>query len=196
MANWCTWAARTAPCPPYRTLFGGSSLPAMGVELPYGRGAFTAVIMMPQGEVAIRDWVTAIDRVEWAAWMAEFDARAETEDTSLEGIQVRLPRFEIESGSDSLVAALRALGMEDAFLPGAADFSRMTGTPDLFISQAFQKTYLRVDEAGTEAAAATAVVLERIQYSGISFHRPFLFAIRERFSGTILFIGVIGDPTA
>jgi hypothetical protein len=97
--------------------------------------------------------------------MAQFDARAETEDRSLDGIQVRLPRFEIESGSDSLVAALRALGMEDAFLPGAADFSRMTGTPDLFISQAFQKTYLRVDEAGTEAAAATAVGIERNQYS-------------------------------
>jgi hypothetical protein len=54
--------------------------------------------------------------------MAEFDARAETEDTSLDGIQVRLPRFEVE-WSDSL-ASLRALGMEDAFLPSAAHFSR------------------------------------------------------------------------
>jgi serine protease inhibitor len=180
----------------YRVIHGYSPDSATGVELPYARGAFTAVAMLPPRDRSIRDWVAGLDHVDWAGWMATFDEQARTEDTGLEGMQVRLPRFEIE-WSDSLITSLRNLGMSDAFEEHRADFSRMTGGRDLFITEAFQKTFLKVDEEGTEAAAATAIGMGPTSAPpSLVFDRPFLFAIRERFSGTILFIGVIGDPEA
>jgi serine protease inhibitor len=167
-----------------------------GVELPYSRDAFAAIAILPPPGQPIRDFVAGLDPVIWADWMARFDEDAAREDTRREGILVRLPRFQIE-WSDSLIAPLRRLGMTDAFDMHRADFSRMTGGRDLFITEAFQKTFLKVDEEGTEAAAATAVGMGPTSLPpSLVFDRPFLFAIRERFSGTILFIGVIGDPGA
>jgi serine protease inhibitor len=179
----------------YRTILGYGAGSSTGVELPYARGAFSAVAMLPPEGQPIREWVAGLDRVDWMEWMAAFDEQAEGEDTSRDGIQIRLPRFQIE-WSDSLIASLRTLGMVDAFDPHRADFSRMTGARDLFITEAFQKTFLKVDEEGTEAAAATAIGMGPTSAPpSISFDRPFLFAIRERLSGTVLFIGVIGDPS-
>jgi serine protease inhibitor len=179
----------------YRLLLGYGPDGVSGVELPYARGAFTAVALLPPPGTPVRDWVAGVDPVQWTEWMAVFDEQAEREDTDREGIQVRLPRFEME-WSDSLISSLRALGMVDAFDDTLADFSRMTGGRDLYITEAFQKTYLRVDEEGTEAAAATAIGMGPTSAPpSLVFDRPFLFAIRERFSGTILFIGVIGDPS-
>jgi len=179
----------------YRVRMGQTAQSAMGVELPYARDAFAAVAILPPAGQPIREFVDGLDAAAWAEWMATFDEQAGAEDTSRDGMLVRFPRFEIEWG-DSLIAPLRALGMTDAFDERIADFSRMTGGRDLFIGEAFQKTFLRVDEEGTEAAAATAVgMMPTSMPPSISFDRPFLFAIRERLSGTILFIGVIGDPT-
>ncbi|MDX1674405.1 MAG: serpin family protein, partial [Longimicrobiales bacterium] len=89
-------------------------------------------------------------------------------------------------------------GMTDAFAPFQADFTRITDDrDDLYIYEVKQKTYVRVDEEGTEAAAATSVTVGPTSAPpSIVFDRPFLFAIRERLSGTILFLGVIGDPSA
>lgn len=180
----------------YRVIMGDDAASATGVELPYARGAFTAIAMLPPRDRSIDEFVASLDAIEWAGWMAAFDEQAEREDTDRDGIQVRLPKLEIE-WADSLVGPLRALGMTDAFDERLADFSRMTGGRDLFITEAFQKTFLKVDEEGTEAAAATAVGMGPTSAPpSLSFDRPFLFAIRERFSGAILFIGVIGDPTA
>jgi serine protease inhibitor len=181
-----------------RVLFGSDGTQA--VELPYGGDAFTAVAVLPPRDQAIRDFVAGLDGSVWAEWIAEFDAQAsapspEDGGAEPEALAVFLPRLEIEWG-DSLIEPLRRLGMVDAFSPRDADFSRMTGTRDLYIAQALQKTFLKVDEEGTEAAAATAVGMGRT--SGpptLRFDRPYLFAIRERLSGTILFIGVIGAPS-
>jgi serine protease inhibitor len=84
--------------------------------------------------------------------------------------------------------------MGPAFVP-AADFSRMTPDPRAYISSVIQKTYMKVDEEGTEAAAVTSVTVG-VTSAPMPFHldRPFLLAIRERLSGTILFLGVIRDP--
>jgi serine protease inhibitor len=180
----------------YRVILGNGAGGVSAVELPYARDAFSAVAILPPQGQSIHDFVAGMDRVDWADWMATFDDMAEQENTDRDGILVRLPKFEIEWG-DSLIAPLRALGMVDAFDADRADFSRMTGGRDLYIMEAFQKTYLRVDEEGTEAAAATAIGMGPTSAPpSISFDRPFLFAIRERFSGTILFIGIIGDPGA
>lgn len=178
----------------YRVILGQGPQSVSAVELPYARDAFSGIAILPPQGQSIRDFVAGLDRADWAEWMTMLDERAEQEDTSRDGILVRLPKFEIE-WSDSLIAPLRALGMIDAFDPDLADFSRMTGGRDLFITEAFQKTFLKVDEEGTEAAAATAIGMGPTSAPpSISFDRPFLFAIRERFSGTILFIGIIGDP--
>jgi serine protease inhibitor len=178
----------------YRVILGQTLESVSAVELPYARDAFSAVAILPPPGQSIRDFVAGLDGADWVAWMTLLDERAAQEDTSREGILVRLPKFEIE-WADSLIGPLRALGMTDAFDADLADFSRMTGGRDLFVTEAFQKTFLKVDEEGTEAAAATAIGMRPTSAPpSISFDRPFLLAIRERFSGTILFIGIIGDP--
>jgi serpin B len=86
--------------------------------------------------------------------------------------------------------------MAVAFRPGA-DFTRLSPMGDrLCIDFVRQKTFIEVDEAGTRAAAATAVGVGPTSFNGMIADRPFLFAIRERLSGTIVFVGVVGDPTA
>jgi serine protease inhibitor len=87
--------------------------------------------------------------------------------------------------------------MEIAFVPGGADFTKINPTPGLlYISEVRHKSFVDVNEEGTEAAAATVVeIRETSAPSRVVIDRPFLFAIRERFSGTILFMGLIMDPT-
>jgi len=94
--------------------------------------------------------------------------------------------------------ALAALGMPDAFDADKADFSGMTGQPDLFISSVVHKAFVDVNEAGTEAAAATAVIMELKAMPSesvtLKINRPFIFAIIDRETGTILFMGRVLDP--
>jgi len=105
-----------------------------------------------------------------------------------------MPKFELEWES-LLNNALKSLGMGKAFNAMEADFSRITPASDAFISAVRQKTYMRVDEEGTEAAAATSVTVGVTSAPpGIVVDRPYLLAIRERLSGTVLFLGVMRDP--
>jgi serine protease inhibitor len=180
----------------HRVLNAGSRGAVQGVELPYGGGAYTAVALLPPESQPIDDFVAGIDQDRWDGWIDHFDAAAEAEDPESEGILVQLPKFEIEWG-DSLNRPLQALGMENAFSYPPADFTRITDDrPDLYIYEVQQKTYVKVDEKGTEAAAATSVSIGPTSLPpSVTFDRPFVFAIRERLSGTILFLGVIGDPS-
>ncbi|MBW3552745.1 MAG: serpin family protein [Gemmatimonadetes bacterium] len=161
---------------------------AHAVELPYGGGAFTAVAVLPTDGRTLPEMVSSLDEETWTRWMALLDG------TTPEEVVVALPRFELEY-EQVLNATLQALGMIDAF-GTAADFSRMVAGGGVLIDQVKQKTFLKVDEEGTEAAAATSVTVRDSSTAEVRFDRPFLFAIRERISGTILFIGTIGDPTA
>ena len=119
---------------------------------------------------------------------------------SLEHRQVRLtmPKFEFDS-SFSLKEILSAMGMPVAFTE-KADFSGMTGNRDLFIADVVHKAFVSVDEAGTEAAAATAVVMTLTAMPGapieVTINRPFIFLIRDIDTGAILFIGRVVDPSA
>jgi serpin B len=112
----------------------------------------------------------------------------------LRGLEVRLalPKFHIES-EIGLNEALKGLGMTDAFDPAAADFSGMDGTRTLYISDVVHKSYVTVDEKGTEAAAATAVVIGKTsipaQVIQFTVDRPFFFAIQDTQTGAILFMG-------
>lgn len=158
------------------------------VDLPYGDGWYSMTIFLPHIGVDIDSLIGGFTRESWDSYMAGFEVE--------EG-RLYLPRFEIEY--DLLMNdALTSLGMGIAFDPWQADFSGMRDEGGLWINRVIHKTYVKVDEAGTEAAAVTAV--EMVETSAGPFvmrvDRPFIFAIREKHSGTILFIGKIVDPGA
>jgi serpin B len=120
--------------------------------------------------------------------------------TSLAPVSVGLtmPKFEFRTQT-GLNPALRELGMSTAFDPATADFSGMTAAEQLFISEVIHEAYIAVDEEGTEAAAATAVVmratsapLETVQ---LTIDRPFVFALRDLETGALLFLGRVMDPS-
>lgn len=115
-------------------------------------------------------------------------------------VELHLPKFAFEMGY-SLAEPLARLGMQDAFEVDRADFTGMTGSRDLYISAVVQKTFVKVDEKSTEAAAATGVVLgptsapmQPPEPVVVRADRPFLFVIHARRSGTILFVGRVSDP--
>lgn len=92
------------------------------------------------------------------------------------------------------------MGMSSAFDGGNADFSKIRNERDLFISRVLHKTYVKVDEEGTEAAAVTAIEMGTTSVGPgseiyMKVNRPFIFAVREKNSGTISFIGKIANPT-
>ena len=118
----------------------------------------------------------------------------------LRRLHLVLPRFELTCALE-LGAALRGLGMVDLFDLMRADLTGMTAVRELFVSEVFHKAFVAVDERGTEAAAATAVVIRlaslRIVPPGeLIVDRPFLLAIEHQPSGAMLFLGRVIDPTA
>ncbi len=112
-------------------------------------------------------------------------------------VTLSMPKFKLESAF-GLSDAMKALGMVDAFEPGSADFSGMEATRSLYISDLLHKAYVDVNEEGTEAAAATAVVVGQTSMPAesyvIDFDHPFLFFIRNIQTNTILFMGRLADP--
>jgi serpin B len=118
-------------------------------------------------------------------------------------ILLTLPRFKIETGATgaSLKHILVTLGMTSAFIYGPADFSGMDGTHNLYISDVIHKAFINVAEKGTEAAAATAVIMgagsANAAPTGLEFDatRPFLYILRDQPTGAILFMGRVLDPS-
>ena len=160
------------------------------VDLPYGGQAFAMTVLLPKEGRTVMDLVASLDPWAWAGLVESFQ---ESEGT------VRLPRFRME-WEKVLNETLQAMGMVQAFQPGVADFRGISspdgGNPGLFVSLVKQKAYVDVNEEGTEAAAVTVVVIDRLSSGHFDFRadRPFLFFIRERLSGTILFAGAFLGP--
>ncbi|HEV2149489.1 MAG TPA: serpin family protein [Longimicrobiaceae bacterium] len=159
------------------------------VELPYARGAFVMTLVLPAPGRSVDGLVASLDAAGWEALTGRL--------VETSGFTVGLPRFRLEH-SHELNATLQALGMRAAFTPGGADFTGLSPLGrDLFITQVLQKTFVEVNEEGTEAAAATRVSIGPTSAPpSVVFNRPFVFAIRERFSGTILFVGKMAAPPA
>jgi serine protease inhibitor len=114
-------------------------------------------------------------------------------------VNLTMPKFEFRTQA-SLSTALTALGMQSAFDPGAADFSGMTTREELYISKVVHEAYITVDEEGTEAAAATAVIARvsaapTMEIVELTIDRPFIFALRDQETGALLFLGRVTDPT-
>ncbi len=160
--------------------FQGSGYQA--VELPYAGDKLSMLVMVP-------------DAGQFAVFEKSLDPPLlETVRQGLRGAEVTLsmPKFKYES-SISLGDVLKSMGMSDAFDPNKADLSGMDGTRDLFISDVLHKAYVSVDEKGTEAAAATAVVVGTTAMPenvvALKIDRPFIFMIQDNQSGSVLFVG-------
>ncbi len=155
------------------------------VDLPYGGDAFSMTILVPRPEVDVEAVVAALDAPRWAALV---DGLVDSERV------VGLPKFTLEYEIE-LKDVLTALGMGVAFVENVANFSKMRQANDLFISSVKHKTFVDVNEEGTEAAAATSVGIKLTSAPApFLVDRPFLFVIRERLSGVIIFMGKILDP--
>jgi serine protease inhibitor len=158
------------------------------LDLPYGGAAFSMTIVLPADTTGVDQLVGALTAVQWNEWTANL--------RPAEG-EVFLPKFKITNDL-GLIPSLAALGMEIAFdctPPVMADFTRMHTPSELCIMEAKHKTYVDVNEEGTEAAAVTSVGVGLVSAPpSIRIDRPFLFALRENLSGTILFMGVIRHP--
>ncbi len=109
-------------------------------------------------------------------------------------LQIYLPRFEYAANL-SLGEILAGLGMPSAFDPNTADFSGMDGRRDLYLTSVVHKAFVAVDEKGTEAAAATGVVAGATSMPAVvAVDRPFVYLIRDRETGTVLFMGRVLNP--
>ncbi|MBL8766633.1 MAG: serpin family protein [Planctomycetes bacterium] len=155
------------------------------VELPYEGDELAMLIVLPNDAARIGEWpADAFDR--HAARLVQRE------------VHVIVPRFAFR-GRYALVDAFVGLGATDAFDQSRADFSAMEERRELFVSGVFHQSFIVVDEEGTEAAAATgvAMALKSAVDRTPSFRadRPFVFAIRHRASGAILFAGVVEDPS-
>jgi serpin B len=113
---------------------------------------------------------------------------------TLRSVSVQMPKFSFE-WKGSLSGILKGMGMSDAF-DLDADFSGIDGANNLFISEVYHQSFVAVDEAGTEAAAATAVVIDfkAVPDLNVTVNRPFVFLIRDRVTGAVLFLGRVLDP--
>lgn len=168
------------------TLYGSGEGYAV-VDLPFVGEQLALTLLVPDAGrfVEVRD---ALDEVGW--------------DAALDGmatynVALAAPRFGFSSQLD-VVPPLQALGMTDAFEMGLADLTGMNTESELYIGGIYHQAFIAVDEVGAEAAAATAVVVNdesAPEPAALTVDRPFLFAIRDRPTGTVLFLGQVVDPS-
>lgn len=156
------------------------------IELPYDGHEFSMIILLPDaGKFEAVE--QGLDQAQLASMLA---------DLSYQQIDLTMPRFET-TAKFSLTEALSALGMPQAFTE-EADFSGMDGTEELLISDVLHQAFVSVDEVGTEAAAATAVVIgvtsSPMEPEQVRVDRPFIFMIRDTETGTLLFAGRTLNP--
>jgi serpin B len=163
------------------------------VELPYDGRKLSMVILLPRKE--------NFEQFEGSLDYQLVDSLIKA--LEYQRVSLTMPKFEFES-EFRLKETLAAMGMPDAFVWPIADFSGMTGNRDLFIGDVIHKAFVSVDESGTEAAAATAVVMlptagppeEPEEAVEVTVDRPFIFLIRDIETGAIVFVGRVVNPNA
>ncbi|HEX5830944.1 MAG TPA: serpin family protein, partial [Gemmatimonadaceae bacterium] len=165
------------------------SADVQAVELPYGNGAFVMTVLLPKPGRTLATLVNELDAARWDGIVGAMRAQE---------VELFLPKLQLREHS-LLNDALAAMGMEPALCSGGgADFSRLSPLGrSLCISHVLHDTFVDVHEEGTEAAAVTTVVVGIVSAPvrpTMRVDRPYLFAVRERFSGTILFMGAISSP--
>jgi len=170
--------------------FNGGTFQA--VDIPYKTGELSMIVLLPNDAGALPALEQSLTAANARQWLSQFRPGSK--------IVLTLPKFKMTQ-QFQLGGTLSAMGMTQAFERSAADFSGMTGRRDLWISAAIHKAYIDVNEEGTEAAAATGIVMRSMIAARpeppIVFRadHPFLFLIRDNHSGAILFMGRVNDPT-
>lgn len=155
-------------------------------DIPYANGAYSMTVILPSDNSTANDVINNLTTAKWNNWLTNLD----TNNTPI----LYLPKLEIAYES-SLKEPLTALGMGNAFSSSQANFSNISDQK-MFINNVKHKTYLKVDEEGTEAAAVTSVdFITTSVPPSMLINKPYILAIRERESGSILFIGKIENPT-
>jgi serpin B len=166
------------------------------LELPYKGAQTSMLILLPKETDGLEALEKSLDAGRLDAIVAALKS---------ERVMVSLPKFEVSPAEPlSLGNDLKQLGMADAFDRQRADFTGIANPPSpaerLYIAKVFHKAFVRVDEKGTEAAAATAVVMARAgsapqKFIEFNADHPYLFFIRDNTSGLVLFMGRVADPT-
>jgi serpin B len=160
------------------------------VDLPYGDGHYSMTILLPAQDVGVDEFIESLDQEKWEWYLQALE---------IDSGMVRMPKYKLEYNL-IMNDVLKSLGMEVAFKPGEADFSRISSEPELYISQVRHKSFIQTDEEGTEAAAVTIVELKVIwadpgpEYFYMRIDRPFVFIIHEHSTNAILFMGKIVNP--
>ena len=162
------------------------------LELPYGDGSLSMVVLLPKEIDGLADLEAKLTFQNLQLWMAGLNRKTD--------VKVYLPKFKTTSQFE-LSSTLRAMGMESAFDPNTADFTGMTGARDLFISAVIHKAFVDVNEEGTEAAAATGIIMEPTSAPAdpteppvFRADHPFVFVVRDNRNSAILFMGRIENP--
>ena len=160
------------------------------ISLPYGTGRFSMEIFLPKAKSNLLEFQKQLTTKNWQEWSTKF--------TRKEGL-IQLPRFKVEYET-SLKSALQNMGMAIAFDSDKADFRNLS-TVKAFIGEVKHKTFVEVNEEGTEAAAATSIEMKVTSASPseetpfqMIVDRPFFFTISDRQTGTIIFMGAIQNP--
>ena len=162
------------------------------LELPYAGNDVSMILALPKDQTNLSTVIASVNETIYNSWFDTMERRE---------VDIYLPKFKIETPVLNLNSNLQSLGIQEAFGMDA-DFSGITGNKELRISDVLHKAYIDVNEEGTEAAAATAVIMELKSVNGESNPRvvfncdhPFLFMIQHKETGTILFMGTVEDPT-
>lgn len=168
----------------YASFFGGKA-----VGMPYKDGTLEMVVLLPDEPDGLAKLEEKLSVKMLEEWLSGFGARK---------VKLWLPKFELKWKS-GLNGPLAEMGMADAFDRGKADFSGITDAESLFISKVVHEAYVKVDERGTEAAAATGIAVaatRAVMDKPVEFRadHPFLYLIRDRETGAILFLGRVLDP--
>jgi serpin B len=157
------------------------------VQLPYVGGEVAMTILLPS-EGNFSEFEESLDARLLAAILDELE---------YQNVQLTMPKFEFET-EFFLQDVLKEMGMPAAFDPEVADFSGMDGSRELFIDEVIHKAYVGVDEEGTEAAAATAVIIRAVSMPitdvELIVDQPFIFIIHDIPTGTVLFTGRVLNP--
>lgn len=160
------------------------------IRIPYGEGDLGMFVILPSSETTLEDLHQQLNASQWREWRREL--------SRVSG-KLQLPRFQLEYET-SLNDTLSRMGMEEAFSPLLANFEKMISldTENAYISNVRQKTYIDVNEKGTEAAAVTVVDVTTTSAPATTFEmkvdRPFFFVIEDQQTSTILFMGSVRQP--
>jgi serpin B len=156
------------------------------LEMPYEGDEISMLVLLPMNQEGLAQLEQSLTDSKLNRWINELREIR---------LQIFFPKFKTVS-EFNLGEKLKSLGMINAFNPNKADFSGMDGTRNLHVSAVVHKAFVEIDEKGTEAAAATAIGIRTTSMAPqFKADHPFLFIIRDRITGTILFVGRVIDPT-